>query len=95
MEFAKRQKKGQIKMNDYITGNPSYEQMVDVLKELGTVMTEETECPWCYKHSRKGMIPMKKHEMEWGVIDEDFGQYVHMNLIHYCPFCGRSLDGTD
>lgn len=79
-------------MEDLINSNPSEEKLVEALKEVGTVMTAKTECPWCYKHSRKGMIPMKKHEMEWGVIDEDFGQYVPINLIHYCPFCGRPLD---
>lgn len=50
--------------DDNIKGNPSDKQIVEALKEVGTVMIASTECSWCYKHSRKGMIPMKKHEME-------------------------------
>ena len=58
-------------------------------------METDNKCQWCCIKFRGEYVPRKKHEMEWGVIDEDFGHYVPINLIHYCPFCGRSLDGTD
>ena len=42
-------------------------------------------CPWCQNH--KG-----KTDLNFSVIDDDFGQYVKGSLIKYCPFCGRSLE---
>ena len=56
---------------------------------------DEKKCPWCHKHRKKEIVSMKKHEVEWSVIDEDFGQRVNKNLIHYCPFCGRCIDDTN
>ena len=45
-------------------------------------------CPWC-KEVKK---PTQKHKLEWTVIDDDFGQPVPSNLIHFCFACGRDLD---
>ena len=45
-------------------------------------------CPWCHTD----MKPLKKEQLEWSVIDDTFGQYVHARLVHYCFFCGRNLD---
>lgn len=58
-------------------------------------MNEQKPCPWCHTHRKKEIVPMKKHEMDWSVMDDDFGQYVRSTLIHYCPFCGRNIDETN
>ena len=42
-------------------------------------------CTWC--HNNKG-----KTELQFSVIDDDFGQYVKDTMIKFCPFCGRSLE---
>lgn len=34
---------------------------------------------------------MAKAYLQFSVIDDDFGQYVHPKIIKYCPFCGREL----
>lgn len=48
-------------------------------------MTDKLKpCPWCHNH--KG-----KSELQFTIIDDNFGQYVHEKLIKYCPFCGRKL----
>ncbi len=48
-------------------------------------MTDKLKpCPWCYNH--KG-----KSELQFTIIDDDCGQYVHEKLIKYCPFCSRKL----
>ena len=48
-------------------------------------MTDKLKlCPWCHNH--KG-----KTELQFSVIDDDFGQYVKNSMINYCPFCGRKL----
>lgn len=54
-------------------------------------MDELKPCPWCYSHGKK----LKKRDVEWSVVDDNFGQFVHLNMIHYCPFCGRYLDDTN
>ena len=36
-------------------------------------------CAWCGRES------------EWTVIDDDFGQPVHPDLVRYCFHCGRKL----
>ena len=41
-------------------------------------------CRWCKNH--KG-----KSELQFSVIDDDFGQYVRESMIKFCPFCGREL----
>ena len=41
-------------------------------------------CNWCQNH--KG-----KTNLNFSIIDDDFGQYVHPKLIKYCPFCGRKI----
>ena len=45
-------------------------------------------CPWCCDVKRDH----EKYNLEWSVIDDDFGQRVHNDLIHFCFFCGRPLD---
>ncbi len=45
-------------------------------------------CPWCNEIKRFG----EKYKLEWSVIDDDFGQSVHRDMIHFCFFCGRPLD---
>lgn len=48
-------------------------------------MTDKLKpCPWCHNH--KG-----KPELQFTIIDDNFGQYVHEKLIEYCPFCSRKL----
>lgn len=47
-------------------------------------MTHGEDCSWC--RNRKG-----KTDLNFTVIDDDFGQYVHPKLIKYCPFCGRKI----
>ena len=48
-------------------------------------MTDKLKpCPWCHNHKYKP-------ELQFTIIDDNFGQYVHEKLIKYCPFCGRKL----
>ena len=47
-------------------------------------MTELKNCLWC--QNNKG-----KTDLQFSVIDDDFGQYVKGSLINFCPFCGRDL----
>ncbi len=51
-------------------------------------MAEEEFCGWCTNRGK----PILKHKIEWSVIDEDFGQYVHVDLVNYCFHCGRPLE---
>ena len=44
----------------------------------------KTRCPWCTD-------PRGRTELGFSIIDDDFGQYVHYNMIKFCPFCGRKL----
>ena len=41
-------------------------------------------CPWCQNHEGKT-------DLDFSIIDDDFGQYVHYTMINFCPFCGRAL----
>ena len=41
-------------------------------------------CPWC--QNKNG-----KTDIQFSVLDDDFGQWVHQKFIKYCPFCGREL----
>ena len=50
--------------------------------EVEDVDYEEERCPWCTDI-------YGKTDLDFGVIDDSFGQYVHYNMINYCPFCGR------
>lgn len=43
------------------------------------------KCPWCQDH--KG-----RTRLDFSVLDDDFCQYVHTEMIKYCPFCGRKLE---
>ena len=48
-------------------------------------MTDKLKsCPWCHNHKHKT-------ELQFSVIDDDFGRYVNNSMINYCPFCGRKL----
>lgn len=51
---------------------------------IGWTENQRGECGWCGGRS-----------VEWSVIDEDFGQYVHPNFIRYCFHCGRKLKEGD
>ena len=42
-------------------------------------------CPWCQNKKWKT-------DLQFSVIDDDFGQYVKTSMIKFCPFCGRSLE---
>lgn len=44
----------------------------------------DKRCCWCT--NQRG-----KTELSFSIIDDDFGQYVHPNIIKFCPFCGREL----
>lgn len=44
----------------------------------------DKRCAWCQNH--KGNT-----ELNFGVIDDDFMQFVHRDMIKYCPFCGRYI----
>lgn len=48
-------------------------------------MINENICPWCQNH--KG-----KTDLDFSVIDDVFGHYVHVSMIKFCPFCGRRLN---
>lgn len=48
-------------------------------------MAELKPCSWCQNH--KG-----ETDLQFSVVDDDFGQCVKGSLIKFCPFCGRSLD---
>ena len=48
-------------------------------------MMNEKSCLWCTNH--KG-----KTDLQFTIVDDNFGQYVHPKLIKYCPFCGRELN---
>lgn len=50
-------------------------------------MSEKKSCPWCKEVKKPG----EQYKLEWTVIDDDFGQPVHSNLIRYCFSCGRAL----
>ena len=45
---------------------------------------ESKYCPWCMNKKRKT-------ELEFSVIDDMGGQYMHPNMIKYCVVCGREL----
>ena len=45
---------------------------------------ESKYCPWCMNKKRKT-------DLEFSVIDDMSGQYMHPNMIKYCVVCGREL----
>lgn len=45
---------------------------------------EKHICRWCQDSK-------SRTSLEFSIIDDDFGQYVHPSLIKFCPFCGREL----
>ena len=56
---------------------------ISALREQEKQATKTSEpCPWC------------KCGWDWSVIDGDFGQYVHHNIIKHCFHCGRRLEDT-
>lgn len=56
------------------------------IQALQKEQEREQECAWCKDYN-------KPNWDSFGVLDEDFGQYVHPNMVKYCPFCGRRLGG--
>ena len=46
------------------------------------------KCPWCYENGE----PRKACNLEWSVVDDDFGQYVSPKMIRFCFYCGRKLE---
>lgn len=47
-------------------------------------MDDKKYCPWCQDKSGKT-------DLGFSVLDDDFAQWVHIDLIKFCPFCGREL----
>lgn len=45
-------------------------------------------CPWCHDKTK----PMKSHEVEWTVYDDDFAKPVPLKLVKHCFACGRKLE---
>ena len=45
---------------------------------------ESKYCPWC-------MDKNGKTDLDFSVIDDMAGQYMHPNKIKYCVVCGREL----
>ena len=48
------------------------------------MMAKLKNCLWC--QNNKG-----KTDLQFSVIDDDFGKYVKGSMIKFCPFCGRDL----
>ena len=57
--------------------------MVRERRRRSTVM-ESKYCPWC-------MDKNGKTDLDFSVIDDMAGQYMHPNMIKYCVVCGREL----
>lgn len=51
-------------------------------------MNEKITCPWCSVNGK----PLKAYQLEFSVLDEDFGQRVPMSMVKFCPFCGREIE---
>ena len=47
-------------------------------------MNDDERCPWCTNVNGKT-------DLDFSIIDDNFGQYVHQHMIKFCPFCGRRL----
>ena len=47
-------------------------------------MNDDERCPWCTNANGKT-------DLDFSIIDDNFGQYVHQRMIKFCPFCGRRL----
>ena len=45
---------------------------------------ESKYCPWC-------MDKNGKTDLDFSVVDDMSGQYMHPNMIKYCVVCGREL----
>ena len=45
---------------------------------------ESKYCSWC-------MDKNGKTDLDFSVIDDMAGQYMHPNMINYCVVCGREL----
>ena len=58
-------------------------------EEVEQIDIPKPRCPWCQDD-------WGNTDLDFSVIDDDFGQYVRYQMINFCPFCGRSLkDDTD
>ena len=51
-------------------------------------MADNEICLWCTDKSGKT-------DLDFSIIDDNFGQYVLRRMIKYCPFCGRELSKYD
>ena len=47
-------------------------------------MNEDDHCPWCTNTNGKT-------DLDFSIIDDALGHYVHYKMINFCPFCGRRL----
>lgn len=52
------------------------------IKVLENRVEQNDGCPWC-----------KNEYTIYTIIDDDFGQPLHPNMIKYCFSCGRPLKG--
>lgn len=73
-----------LKQQGYCTTvcDEGWEQAVKVIE--GYMKQRDKICSWCQK-------PNGKTDLDFSVVDDNFGQFVHVNSINYCPFCGRDL----
>ena len=67
-------------------------KVVDENGESHHMENQSKICLWC--HTQNG-DELPKYKADFSIIDDDFGQYVHPNLIHYCPFCGRKFEESE
>lgn len=49
------------------------------------VFTEKNRCHWCTNEKFKT-------ELDFDVMDDTSGCFVHQKMIKFCPFCGRNLN---
>lgn len=49
---------------------------------------KKSYCRWCQNQNGKT-------DIDFSVVDDDFGAFVHPAMIKYCPFCGRNIKGGE